>query len=203
MLPLFHSGWNSAPWPPSSCARLPHPSLGFRYRSKLCGQLGRAGLFAAFAASRPVALTLRTHPLMQASRHCFRSLPSVSPDGVLGMHATPSPTGGEVPPGRHLPAPGCLSPHRARQVALGLSPECRPLSPGRFRFPWPDFHLAVLRAGIGPMTLLAASPSRLLRSASYPCRLRAAVHPDRLHPASGTPTIGALPGNLCHLAMSD
>jgi hypothetical protein len=91
MLPLFHSGWNSAPWPPSSCARLPHPSLGSRYRGKLYGQLGRAGLFAAFAASRPVALTLRTHPLMQASRHCFRSLPSVSPDGVLGMHATPSP----------------------------------------------------------------------------------------------------------------
>jgi len=47
----------------------------FRYRTMLCGQLGRARLSSTFAVSCPVHLTLRTHPrLMQASRHCFRSL---------------------------------------------------------------------------------------------------------------------------------
>jgi hypothetical protein len=47
--------------------RLPPAPGSYIHRSfplpvELCGQLGRAGLSAAFAAFRPVALTLRTHP---------------------------------------------------------------------------------------------------------------------------------------------
>jgi len=73
----------------------------------LCGQSGRAEISPAFAGSRSVRFILAdTRPLLEAPRHYFRSLRPVSPDHVLGVHATPFPPGGKVPPGRHPPAPG-------------------------------------------------------------------------------------------------
>jgi len=73
----------------------------------LRGQSGSAKFSPAFAGFHPVVFILAdTRPLIEASRHCFRSLRPASPDRVLGMHATPIPPGGIVPPGRHHPAPG-------------------------------------------------------------------------------------------------
>jgi len=68
-------------------------------------QLGSARLSAAFAVYRPVAFTSR-FPSVAGGLHdtAFDRSASVSPDRVLGMHATPLPPGGRVPPGRQ---PSC------------------------------------------------------------------------------------------------
>lgn len=68
--------------------------------------MDRAELSTAFAASRSVALTLRTHPLLDVGLYdtAFDRCEPVSPDHVLGLHVTPPPPGGEVPPGRQ---PSC------------------------------------------------------------------------------------------------
>jgi len=73
----------------------------------LCGRAGWAELSPAFAGSPSVLFILaETRPLIEASRHYFRSFRPASCDRVLGKHATPFPPGGKVPPGRHHPAPG-------------------------------------------------------------------------------------------------
>jgi len=73
----------------------------------LSDRAGSAELSPAFTGSRSVVFILaETRPLIEATRHHFRSLRPVSPDHVLGLHATPIPPGGKVPPGRLQPAPG-------------------------------------------------------------------------------------------------
>jgi len=110
MLPLNRYGRLSAPWPPSSCARLLHPSS-----SPVTGltfdQLGSAGIATAYHGFPSRRLQPHgSQPTIETSRHCFRSLTPVSPDCVLGLDATPLPCGGRAPPGRHHPAPGSYPP---------------------------------------------------------------------------------------------
>jgi len=62
---------------------------------------GSAALSPAFAGSCSVVLILAdTRPLMEAITTLLSIVWPVSPDRVLGMHATPFPPGGKVPPGR-------------------------------------------------------------------------------------------------------
>jgi hypothetical protein len=78
-----------------------------RHRGCFLIKSGSAELSPAFAGSHSVVFILaETRPLIEASRHYFRSFGPMSSDRVLGMHATPIPPGGKVPPGRHHPAPG-------------------------------------------------------------------------------------------------
>jgi len=90
-------GLNQAPGS-SFHRRTPSPGL-------LLGRPGLAELSPAFAGSRSVGFHPRGFPsVVRGSRHYFRSFRPVSPDRVLGMHATPLPLGGKVPPGRR---PSC------------------------------------------------------------------------------------------------
>jgi hypothetical protein len=65
MLPLRDSGSHRAPWPPSSCARLLHPSsrpvAGVTF-----DESGSAELSTVFTASHSVAFTLRFPPPTEA-----------------------------------------------------------------------------------------------------------------------------------------
>jgi len=61
----------------------------------------------AYAGLRSIAFILTEPQAMRwASLSCLLSLTSWQPDGVLGLHTTPDPSGGSEPPGRLPPAPG-------------------------------------------------------------------------------------------------
>jgi hypothetical protein len=146
----------------------------------LYGRSGLAGFFAAFAESHPVCFFPRGRP-----DHCckpydtaFDRFAPVSPDRILGLHATPVPLSGTVLP--DLSSGSCCdsqpSPFQAR---ARLSPERCPT--------FLDFSIPIgILSTSRYLRATQASDSfgfitcHLLRSASYPCRLRAAAHPDRL-----------------------
>jgi len=134
MLPLRCSGQHSAPWPPSSCARLLRPSsrpvAGVTF-----DEPGSAELSAAFAASHPVAFNLAV-PSPDGGLYdtAFDRFAPVSPGRVLGMHATPLPVDGRAPLAANQPAPGSYSaaPVRLLARAFRLSPADFPRGVSRF-----------------------------------------------------------------------
>jgi len=98
----------------------------------------------------------------------------VSPDRILGLNATPVPRSGTGLPNFHV---GFLcSSHPCERVFR--------LSAGRLsstsRFPSTSLQPRGISAPPRPGDGFGFITCRLLRSANYPCRLRATVHPDRL-----------------------
>jgi hypothetical protein len=85
----------------SSCARLLWPSPQPRYRDDFWSA-GIGEIFHRFRGfpSRRFHLTVPIRCCQRPHDTAFDRLASVSPDRVLGMHATPRPPGGRVPPGR-------------------------------------------------------------------------------------------------------
>jgi len=132
MLPLSRSGRVRAPWPPSSCARLLHPSSR-PVAGMTSDQLGSARLSAAFAVYRPVAFTSRfptvagglTTLLSIAQRRCRPTASSVC-TLPLSLQA------GEYPLAANHPAPGSYSAASRPISRTGLSPEPCRLSSRRF-----------------------------------------------------------------------
>jgi hypothetical protein len=147
MLPLSHSGRVRAPWPPSSCARLPYPSSR-PVTGATSAQLGSATLSAAFADSRVVAFTSRFPAIDRDLRDiAFDHSASMSPDRVLGVHATPLASGAKEPPGRQ---PTCArflhySTHPNSRMNLSPEPQTTFLE-AILDFRRPSFNLTVLRA---------------------------------------------------------
>jgi len=92
-LPLTHSGRVRTPWPPTACARI--------LDSSRCSVAG-AALWSVwsghpFLSCSPISEwsaspSRASLPLIQALRHCNRSAP-VSPGRLLGLQATPVPSG--------------------------------------------------------------------------------------------------------------
>jgi len=75
MLPLIHYGRIRAPWSPTTCTRLLHPSSFTRYRGRLLTSWVRREFPPLSRLVHPVAFNLTvSHPTIEASRHCFRSL---------------------------------------------------------------------------------------------------------------------------------
>jgi len=135
MLPLSRSGRVRAPWPPSSCARLLHPSSR-PVAGMTSDQLGSAMTFHRFRGF-PYRRFHLAVPIRWWRPHdtAFDRLASVSPDRVLGMHATPLPPGGRVPPGRQPSSARILLCSAPTISRTSLSPEpCRPSS-RRFSIP--------------------------------------------------------------------
>jgi hypothetical protein len=115
------------------------------------------------------------HPLMRANDTAFDRLTPVSPDCVLGLHATPRPSGGQEPPGRYTRLPRLRS---LEARAFRLSPDDFP----RARISVSIARLSTSRfSGLpGPRDGFGLIPRRMLRSACYPCCFSAAELPDRL-----------------------
>jgi hypothetical protein len=93
--PLIDPGPTSAPWPPSSCARLPRPSDIPALPRGPSGYSGSAGLSRPFRAVPVQSLSASRHPeqwreprysAFDRSRRC--NSPASS-----GLHATPEPFG--------------------------------------------------------------------------------------------------------------
>jgi len=112
-LPLFHSGWNRAPWSPTSCTRIPHPSLGFVTEAALWSSRSGCNFFRFHEFPYSASTLAVSETLAWASRHQFRSLTSMSSDGlwvsVSSLEETPKLplTLGESAP------PGFLPPNQA------------------------------------------------------------------------------------------
>jgi hypothetical protein len=127
---------------------------------------------------------------------------SASPDRVLGVHATPFPLGGKVPPGRHQPAPGSyccirrlmsdlsierwtifLSPEGSIPIVQTFTSRCSVL-----RRPSDRFRLITRAACLG----LHTTPVDFSATALPGC------HPPRsssrrTHSLPGLPTLSAVP----------
>jgi hypothetical protein len=88
---------------PGSYIHRPDPLPG-----ELCGQLGRAELSAAFAGSRSVALTLRTHPLLDVGLTTLLSIAlSRCRPATCSVCTLPLPLrAGKYPLAANHPAPG-------------------------------------------------------------------------------------------------
>jgi len=134
----------------------------------LYDRLGQAVLSSAFADSRAVFFALR-HPSVDVglTTLLFDCSEPVSPDRVLGMHATPHPPGGQGPPGRHHPAPGSHCRARSEKRAFRLNAE---------DFPRARISVSIVRLSTsrfsgprGPCDEFGLIPSRIPRSACYPC----------------------------------
>jgi len=180
MLPLRCSGQLRAPWPPSSCARLPYPSsrpvAGVTF-----DESGSAGLSAAFAAFRPVAFTSRfptltgafTTLLSIAQRRCRPAACSVC-TLPLSLRA------GKYPLAANQPAPGSYSAAPARLLvrALRLSPADFPR--GVSRFPSTGFqpHGSQGHVGLGDHFRHRHLPRAQV--CTLPLLIRPAEQPDRL-----------------------
>jgi len=90
--------------PPGLKPRLLAEEVDFQATSS---NFGSARLSTIFTVSRRPHFTSRIRsPFNQACDIAFDRFEPMSPDRVLGRHATPVPAGGTVPPGRLQPAPG-------------------------------------------------------------------------------------------------
>jgi hypothetical protein len=102
-----------------------------------------------------------------------RSLP-VSPDSILGLNATPVPRSGTVLPNLSSGSCGSFRPcGRLFRLSAGQLSSTS-------RFPSTSLQPRGISAPSRPGDGFGFITCRLLRSANYPCRLRATVHPDRL-----------------------
>jgi len=139
MLPLSRSGRVRAPWPPSSCARLPPPSsrpvAGMTF-----DEPGSANLSAAFAASRLVGFTSR-HPTQSEALTTLLSIaqrrrrPATSSVCTLPLSLRVE----EYPLAANQPAPGSYSAAPARLLEQAFRLSAVDFPRGDSRFPMTDF----------------------------------------------------------------
>jgi len=180
-----HYGCLSASWldhAPGSPVHRSTPLPGLLY-----GRPGLAELSPAFVGSCSVGFILAdSRPLLEARDTTFDRFGRCRPTRVLGLHATPLPLGGKVPPGRR---PSCArillqlptdTIHRTFRLSIER------FSSHRFRF---DFHLPKLsphgaQRHVGQVIGSTHHPSRILWSAYYPCCFSATelpgCHPPRI-----------------------
>jgi hypothetical protein len=119
--------------------------------------------------------------LLEAHDTTFDRFGRCRPTRVLGLHATPLPLGGKVPPGRHHPAPGSYS--RVRHYCQTFRLSVERFSSPRFRF---DSHLPELsphgaQRHVGHVIGKAHHRSRILGLHTTPVDCSATVLPGR-HP---------------------
>jgi len=119
--------------------------------------------------------------LLEAHDTTFDRFGRCRPTRVLGLHATPLPLGGKVPPGRHHPAPGSYS--RIRHYCQTFRLSVERFSSPRFRF---DSHLPELsphgaQRHVGHVIGKAHHRSRILGLHTTPVDCSATVLPGR-HP---------------------
>jgi hypothetical protein len=139
MLPLSRSGRVRAPWPPSSCARLPCPSsrpvTGVTF-----DEPGSASLSAAFAAFRLVGFTSR-HPSQTEALTTLLSIaqrrrrPATSSVCTLPLSLRVE----EYPLAANQPAPGSYSAASTRLLERTFRLSAIDFPRGDSRFPSTDF----------------------------------------------------------------
>jgi len=210
-LPLYRSGRHRAPWLPTTYARLPQliavPRCRSRFWSVRSGRIfpgfclvlrpGLTGLSTRKAASHPVCFPLAGVLTVVEGLTTLLSIASpVSPDGVPGMHEPlfleaeqRSPTSRRVPVvtlACSLAEVASLSSELHTDLTRLL--DFLPIS----RVPSTDFQPRGISAPHRPGDGLGYVTRRLLRSASYPCRLRATAHPDRLPSSVRNPNLLSL-----------
>jgi len=109
----------------------------------------------------------------------FDRFAPVSPDRILRLHATPVPRSGTVLP--NLSSGSCCDNRPCERLfRLSSKPIARFRLSSTSRFPSSDFQPHGISGPHRPGDSFGFITCRLLRSASYPCRLRATAHPDRL-----------------------
>jgi len=189
MLPLRCSGQHRAPWPPSSCARILHPSsrpvAGMTFN-----ELGSARLSTAFAAFRPVAFASRFPTLIEAFTTLLsiaqrRCRPAASSVCTLPLSLRV----GENPLAANQPAPGSYSAAPVRLLARAFRLSAVDFPRGVSRFPSSDFQPHGSQGHVGqgdhfwhrhlPYAQVCILPL-LIRPAEQPDRLPSIVrHPNR------------------------
>jgi hypothetical protein len=167
-----HFGCLRASWPQSG-ARFPYPSQN-AVTGPALWSVGSAELSPAFAGSRSAGFILAdSRPLIEARDTTFDRFGRCRPTRVLGLHATPLPLGGKVPPGRRPSCARLLLQHPTDTIRRTFRLSVERFSSHRFRF---DFHQSKLsphgaQRYVGQVIGLAHHSSRILWSAYYPCRL--------------------------------
>jgi len=102
----------------------------------LCGRSGSGCAFPNFRWLRRSPFHPFGIPTVDRGSATLLSIAwSASPDRVLGVHATPFPPGGKVPPGRHQPAPGSYCSIRRLMSDLSIERRTIFLFARRLRFP--------------------------------------------------------------------
>jgi hypothetical protein len=125
----------------------------------------------------------------------FDHFAPVSSDRILGLHATPVPRSGTVLPNLSSGSRNSSHPcERAFRLSfVGLS--------SISRFPSANFQPRGISGPSRPGDSSGFVTCRLLRSASYPCRLRATAHPDRLPSSVRNPGLLSRLGSFPQLAL--
>jgi len=144
--------------------------------------------------------------LLEARDTTFDRFGRCRPTRVLGLHATPLPLGGKVPPGRHHPAPGSYS--RIRHYLSDLSIERRTTFLSSFPIRFPSVQAFTSRCSTlrRPCDWLGSSPKPYplvcilpLSTLARQCCL-AAIHPksrpEGLDLIPGIPTLSTFLGPL-------
>jgi hypothetical protein len=174
-LPLIHSGRIRTPWLPTAWPGS-YNHRGDSVTEAALWSVRSGWIFLDFRRFPSSLLPPRGRPYRCCKPYdtALDRFAPVSPDRILGLNATPVPQSGTVLP--NLSSGSRDSSHPCERVFR--------LSAGRLsstsRFPSTSLQPRGISAPPRPGDEFGFITCRLLRSANYPCRLRATAHPDRL-----------------------